>query len=120
MSWKRRMLEEYGCETENVDVEARVYTESEIVPQLTKAFAACNPMTQFGVGPYRVDIYLQGPKIAVECDENGHSSYGKVAEASRESFIKETLGCRFVRFNPHAAGFDVLDVVAAIVRTMIT
>lgn len=119
MSWKRRILAEYACDTEDVDMEAHVYVEAEIVPQLVKAFTAFNPLPQFIIGRYRIDLYLMGPKIAVECDENGHSGYGKMGEATRENFIKETLGCRFVRFNPQAAGFDVMDVVAAIVQAIV-
>ncbi|KAK9831271.1 hypothetical protein WJX74_010051 [Apatococcus lobatus] len=119
MKWKRQMLAEFGCCTEELDMEATVYVEAEVMPHLIKAFAACDPMPQFAIGPYRIDLYLAGPKIAVECDENGHSGYDKMAEATREAFVKETLGCSFARFNPHAPGFEVMDAVAAVVKAMV-
>lgn len=119
MKWKREMLAAYGCSTEDVDLEARVFVEAEIMPHLIKAFAACDPRPQFSIGPYRIDLYLAKPKIAVECDENGHSGYDRLAEASRESLIKQALGCSFVRFNPQAHGFGVSDAMAAVVKALI-
>ncbi len=119
MKWKRETLMLYGCCTEELDVDARFYVEAEVLPHLTRAFAACGPTPQMRIGPYRIDLYLLGPKIAVECDENGHSGYNKNQEAGRESFIQQALGCSFVRFNPQAQGFDLMDTVAAIVDKMV-
>ncbi|KAK9831243.1 hypothetical protein WJX74_009122 [Apatococcus lobatus] len=62
-----------------------------------------------------VDLYLSKPKIAVECDEHGHSAYNQLQERQRQTFIEEQLGCTFVRFNPYAQGFSIGDPIAAIV-----
>ena len=118
LRWKRATLEKYGCDCADLDLEWRMFVESEIMPHLLKAFAACSPKPQFACGPYRIDLYLPLPKIAVECDELGHGGYKKEAELRRERFITESLDCRFVRFNPHCSNFDVMDVVGLIVRAM--
>ena len=55
---------------------------------------------QYQVGPYKLDMYLKDLKIAVECDECGHTSYSEIEEIIREQFIMEELGCQFLRYDP--------------------
>ncbi len=55
------------------------------------------------------------PRIAIECDENGHRCYGFRKESVREQKIKDALGCSFVRFDPYDADFN-LGVVIRRVR----
>lgn len=63
------------------------------------------------VGPYRIDLYLPTLNIAVECDELDHTRYDASEEAERQAFIERALGCRFIRYNPQAAGFNVGSVI---------
>lgn len=55
---------------------------------------------QFRVGRYRVDAYFPLQRVAVCCDERGHSAYDSREEEERERFIRRTLLCAIVRFDP--------------------
>lgn len=89
-------------------------TEAQIVRVLKAAFNDCEPCTQFYVSGYRIDLYLNKQRIAVECDEQGHSHYPQKLEVKREQIIKSVLGCSFVRFNPYDPGFNLGDVIIQI------
>jgi very-short-patch-repair endonuclease len=52
---------------------------------------------QFTVGPYKIDLYFPGYKLAIECDEYFHISQ-KDDDIKREEYIKEKIGCEFIRF----------------------
>lgn len=78
--------------------------------QETKTLAALaeiskgeNITFQFPVGPYRVDVYLPAYNIVVECDEHEHHRYNKEHKDMRAQYIEDTIGCRFVRFDPDDA-----------------
>jgi very-short-patch-repair endonuclease len=64
---------------------------------------------------YRIDLYLQNAKLAIECDENDHygQEYSKEL-VKRESIIVKELGCRFLRFNPNEPGFNVGEIINVI------
>ena len=50
---------------------------------------------------FRIDLYLPELRIAVECDERGHSSYPKQKERIRQQWIEKQLNCRFERYDPN-------------------
>ena len=55
---------------------------------------------QFRIGnKYRIDYYIPTIKVAIEYDENSHKLYNKDEEIMRETFIKEQLGCKFIRIS---------------------
>ena len=60
---------------------------------------------------YRVDLYFPGLKIAVECDEQGHRGRDPNYELRRQAAIEEKMGCKFLRYNPDARGFDIDNVI---------
>lgn len=93
-------------------------TEDQIVSVLSEAFSDCEPCPQFFCFGYRVDLYLAKPRIAIECDENGHKCYGFSKESVREQKIKDALGCSFVRFDPYDADFN-LGVVIRRIRDLV-
>ena len=93
-------------------------TEDQIVSVLSEAFSDCEPCPQFYCFGYRIDLYLAKPRIAIECDENGHKCYGFSKESVREQKIKDALGCSFVRFNPYDADFN-LGVVIRRIRDLV-
>ena len=114
---KRHALVTCGYSTApEFDVQ-RQFAETEIVSDLSKAFTSLDPIKQFIVGQYRIDLYLRRVKIAIECDEHGHRSrnYSAEAEAGRESFIVSRTGCQFVRFDPYAAEFCTMKLIGSIV-----
>jgi very-short-patch-repair endonuclease len=89
-------------------------TETQVVSVLAAAFADYNPITQFTVHGYRIDLYLAGANIAIEVDENGHAHYDSNEEIKRAKVIKSALGCSFVRFDPYAFDFNMGDVILKI------
>lgn len=95
-----------------------VYAEQSTIPVIQAAFVHLNPIRQYTVGPYRVDLYLEAVNIAVECDENGHLGYDQVNEVDRKTYIEEKLGCTFVRFNPDEVGFNLGAVINHILMMM--
>ena len=75
---------------------------------------ACKHMKsveQFHVSGYRIDLYFPEHRIAVECDEHGHSHYDLNNEIERQEHISKTLECEFVRFNPHKKNFNIGTVI---------
>ena len=86
-------------------------TETQIVRVLEAAFADCQPCPQFYCSGYRIDLYLAEPRIAIECDENGHKDYSQKKERKREQSIKSSLGCSFVRFDPYNPDFNLGSIV---------
>ena len=59
----------------------------------------CKLQRQFRVGPFKIDGYDSENNTAYEIDEAGHSSYDIGLENERELFIKNAIGCKFVRIN---------------------
>lgn len=88
--------------------------EEQIVVVLCAAFSDAEPCPQFFCSGYRIDLYLAKYRIAVECDEYGHSRYCKKQEAKRTRTIKKALGCSFVRFDPYVVDFNLGAVIAEI------
>ena len=115
---KRKRMEDFGCNMADAQLELQSVTEEEVVQQLVVALASCSPVKQHKVGPYRVDLYLAGPKVAIECDENGHRHYNNEREQHRQSFIEQELGCSFVRFDPYSKDFNVMTVLAEIIAKL--
>lgn len=64
---------------------------------------------------YFIDLYLENINLAIECDEHDHyiQEYSDELERREEDIITE-LGCRFLRFNPHEADFNVGEVINVI------
>lgn len=115
---KREALATFGYSAApQLDVHRR-FTELEICADLIKAFGSLDPVRQYIVGRYRIDLYLRRVKLAIECDEHGHRKYSSDAEAARESFIVSREGCRFVRFDPYAPGFCTLQLIGQIVALL--
>lgn len=53
---------------------------------------------QFAVGKYRIDFYIPKIRVAIEYDEKQHTSKKNIYyDKKREEYIKEVLGCRFIR-----------------------
>lgn len=92
--------------------------ETQWIGAIVKSFAGKRPVTQRNVGPYRIDLYFEHEKVAVECDENGHRDRSRAHEQRRQKYITDTLGCRWVRFDPDAPAFDIFDVIGEISKLM--
>lgn len=88
-----------------------VTRERETLNQIISAFKHLQLVQQYKVSSFRIDLYFPDYKIAVECDENGHKHYQRDAEATRQAYIEQALGCKFVRYNPDALDFNIGDVI---------
>jgi len=74
---------------------------------------------QYKVGPYFVDLFIPKINIVVECDEDGHKHRDPIYEHTREEFIKNKLGCEFIRFNPNDNDFDLSEIINKILLLLI-
>ena len=66
---------------------------------------------QLAVGPYHVDMFIPAAKTVVECDEQDHKYYDYDDEMARQSYIKNKLHCKFLRFNPSDEAFDFAKII---------
>lgn len=97
--------------------------EREYINIIKKAFKDYDCRQQYFVpkeekSGYYIDLYIRGKdkNVAIEVDENGHNSYDKEFEMERETYIKEVLGCEFIRFNPDAKDFNIGAVINRIMQ----
>lgn len=90
--------------------------ETSLINTIYNSFAHLSPVKQFFISGYRIDLYFPKEKIAVECDEYGHTNYGDDDEIQRQDIITKLLGCRFVRFNPHSRSFEIGQVINKLIK----
>lgn len=68
---------------------------------------------------YFIDYYLPDYKIAIEIDEFNHSDRNPVYEKNREKYIKNKLGCVFIRCNPDDPEFNISSLIGQIHRMIL-
>ena len=90
-----------------------IYTrvEASHIGNIRKAFKDVLSIDEYAVGKYNVDLYFPSLNLVIECDQNNHNHYNKQAEEERENYIKDKLGCTFIRFNPDKPGFMIGDII---------
>ena len=96
-----------GCATPAI-------VEAEIHEKVGKAFSMHGSVLQHKIGPYRIDLYFPTLRLAIECDENGHSQYNEEKEVERTRFITENLRCTWIRYDPYAEDFDIFTLIGRI------
>jgi hypothetical protein len=92
--------------------------EQDCIGKIIQVFKHEKFRTQFRVQGYKIDLYFYEKKIAIECDEFGHSDRDQEYEEIRQLEIETTLGCRFIRFNPDDKCFNIFSVINEIVWEM--
>ena len=99
--------------SESLGLEMCIYTKVEAshIGNIRKAFKDVLSIDEYAVGKYNVDLYFPSFNLVIECDQNNHNHYNKQAEEERENYIKDKLGCTFIRFNPDKPGFMIGDVI---------
>ena len=96
----------------NIHENKWLFKEQEtILLNIMAAFGGEKMCTQYSVDGYRIDLYFPGWKIAVECDEFRHRERDIEYEVKRQRYIEEKLGCKFIRYNPDAKGFNLFKVI---------
>lgn len=68
---------------------------------------------QKSIGKYRIDAFFPKYNLAIECDEHNHKDRSEQYEKKRQTFI-ESEGIKFIRFDPDAKDFKILDVISRI------
>ena len=63
--------------------------------------------TQYCIQNKRLDCYFSKHKLGVEIDEYGNVDRDFEYEQSRQLMIEKKLGCKIIRINPDAAGFNI-------------
>jgi very-short-patch-repair endonuclease len=85
--------------TFNVQVVGDEKFEHDFIPVIRESLKIFNPIEQFQVLNYKIDLYLPKYKIAIECDEYCHKDH-KLEDAIRQEEIENILHCKFIRFEP--------------------
>ena len=68
--------------------------------------------TQYNILRYRIDLYFQDYKLAIEIDKNGHSNRKIDYEIKRQKAIEQELGCKFIRIDPDKEDFENFRTVS--------
>ena len=104
--------------SESLGLEMCIYTrvEASHIGNIRKAFKDVLSIDEYAVGKYNVDLYFPSLNLVIECDQNNHNHYNRQTEKERENYIKDKLGCTFIRFNPDEPGFMIGDVIYKISR----
>ena len=99
--------------SESLGLEMCIYTKVEAshIGNIRKAFKNILSIDEYAVGRYNVDLYFPSLNLVIECDQNNHNHYNRQTEKERENYIKDKLGCTFIRFNPDEPGFMVGDII---------
>lgn len=101
-----------------LDVKA-VSTETYTISCIKDAFPGETMIEQHRVGQYMIDLYFPKHRIAIECDEDFHStSHNPTQDYVRQQFINVTLGCTFIRYTPNKLGFSIFTVIGEIYSTI--
>ena len=82
--------------------------EAEILNNIKIAFNNENSIDQYTIDNYRIDLYFPDYKLAIECDEDGHNI---VLDELREQYIKDKIGCKFIRFKPYTKDFNIFQLI---------
>ena len=79
-------------------------------------FEGKNIQTQYSVLAYRIDLYFQEYKLAIEVDEWDHNDRNSYYEIQRQRSIEKELGCVFIRINPDEENLNISKVINKIHR----
>lgn len=93
--------------------------ETETIRVIEAAFSHLNPVDQFFVDGYRIDLYFPTQRVAVECDETHHNkTVNREADEERRLKITNILGCSWVRYAPHEPGFNIGKVINQLIQKL--
>ena len=80
------------------------------------AFEGEDMQTQYTAIGYRIGLYLQGYKLAIEVNEFGHNDRNIDYEIQRQRAIEKELGCMFIRINPDEENLSIFRAINEIHR----
>ena len=72
--------------------------------------------TQYTVLNYRIGLYFDKYKRAIEIDELGHNDRNIDYEIQRQKALEREINCVFIRINPDAVDFNIFREINKIHR----
>ena len=85
--------------------------EQDTLRQIIQVFNGEEIIHQFGGGKYRTNLYFLKYKLVIECYEFDDRDGDIGSEVEQQKHIEKLLNCTFVRLNPDAKYFCILEVV---------
>ena len=75
-----------------------------------------NIQTQYSFLGYRIDLYFQEYKLAIEVDELGNTNRNINNEIERQKALEKGLNCIFIRINPDEKDVNISKEINKIHR----
>ena len=90
--------------------------EQTIINSIKDTFEGENIQIQYSVLGYRIDLYFDKYKLAIEVDELGHAGRNINNEIERQKALEKQLNCIFIRINPDEKYFNIFKEITKIHR----
>ena len=90
--------------------------EQTVLESIKNEFEGKNMQTQYSALGYKIDLYLQEYKLAIEVDELGHNNRDFYYEVQRQKAIEKELVFVFFRINPDKEDFNFFKAINEIHR----
>jgi len=90
--------------------------ESSHLKIISMSFKSFKQKFQYYIDGYKIDLYFPDYNLAIEVDEFNHKDRDKLYENKREEYIKEKLGCKFIRFDPDEKNFNIGNIISNILE----
>lgn len=109
------------AEAFGIDVSYIKYTcaEHDILKALKETFNGESMIEQYKVDTFFFDLYMPQYKLAIECDENGHSFRVSQDNAREERIKNIILGVTFIRLHPDEKDFNIYKSINMIYQHII-
>lgn len=98
---KQKIIKSFNDNGYNLSLVALIRKEMEFLELLEGVLEPFEYIChkQYNVNGKYIDFYIEDLNIAIEYDENGHSSYTYEQQVGRQRIIENELGCRFIRLS---------------------
>ena len=98
------------CINIGIDINTKIYTTIEVdtLKCIIETFNSEKIILQYKVNEYKIDLYFEEKKIAIECDE---THYNIIYDKNREETIKKELECKFIRYKPYDKNFNIFKLL---------
>ena len=90
--------------------------EQTIINSIKHTFECENIQTQYSVLGYRIDLYFDEYKVAIEVDELAHTNRNINNEIERQKGLAKELNCMFIRINPDEKDLNIFKEINKIHR----
>ena len=90
--------------------------EQTVIESIKNAFEGEKMETQYSILGYRIDLYFDKYKLAIEVDELGHADKNFSNKINIEKALEEKLNCILFRINPDEENFNIFKEINNIHR----